>query len=78
MTSPSSTGSGPTSESLMTARLAGHEVADAQREHARALFFGDRRAMTGRDRVVVLLARRAALVDDAFDDASARPPCGSD
>ena len=69
MTSPSSTGSGPTSDSRTVAASPGMRLPTRSVNTPGALLLGDRGAMTGRDRLVVLLARRAALVDDAFDDA---------
>ena len=49
--------------------LTRHQVSDAQREHARPLLLGDGCAMTARDRLVVLLAGGAALLDHALDHA---------
>jgi hypothetical protein len=51
--------------------LAGHDVADPQREHAGAILLGDRRALAAGDGLIVAGPRGAALVEHALDDALA-------
>ena len=63
-------GSTPQRVSSTVAALAGHEVADAEVEDARPVLLGDRRATTLGDRLVVMLACLASLLEDAVDLAA--------
>ena len=49
--------------------FARRQIADAHREHARPLLFGDRRPMPLLNGLLVLLPRRSALLQLALDDA---------